>query len=218
MALIYCIEDDDSIRELVLYALKSNGFDCKGFAHGDINYSKADLILLDIMLPGQDGFTILKNLKADNKTQDIPIIMLTAKTQELDKVKSLDMGADDYVEKPFSIMELISRIKAVLRRSYPNKEDLLTYSKIKLIPNRYKVLVDDKNVTLTHKEFKLLKYLMVNKGLVLTREQILREVWGYDYLGETRTIDVHIRSLRIKLKEEGRHIKTIVNVGYKLGD
>lgn len=217
MALIYCVEDDESIRELVLYALKNSGFKAKGFSHGNIDYSQADLIILDIMLPGDDGFTILENLRTDPLTKDIPVIMLTAKTAELDKVRSLDMGADDYVEKPFSIMELISRVKAVLRRSYSSKLKL-SYDQISLLADKHQVYVGEKEVRLTHKEFKLLEYLLINKGLVLTREQILEEVWGYDYLGETRTIDVHIRSLRVKLADQGRHIKTIVNVGYRLGD
>lgn len=220
MPLIYIIEDDEDIRELVLYALKSNGFEAKGFESGRDLFQNPlpDLILLDIMLPGDDGYTILNKLKQNSRTKDIPVIMLTAKTSELDKVKSLDAGADDYVEKPFVIMELISRIKAVLRRSKKNESRVESFKDIVVDYDRYLVTVKEKEVKLTHKEFELLYYLVKNQGLVLSREKIMNEVWGFEFEGETRTIDVHIRTLRLKLGDAGKYIHTIRNVGYKLGD
>ncbi|HSH35117.1 response regulator transcription factor [Schnuerera sp.] len=221
MSLIYCIEDDESIRELVVYALNNNGFEAVGFENGDTLFDSPipDLIILDIMLPGEDGYTILKKLRSNFRTSDIPIIMLTAKTSEFDKVKSLDMGADDYIEKPFGIMELISRVKAVLRRS--NKKSTTTkliFKEISMDYEKYRVSVDDKEITLTHKEFELLYYLMKNQEIVLSRNQIMNKVWDFDFEGETRTIDVHIRTLRLKLGKAGKYIQTIRNVGYKLGD
>lgn len=171
------------------------------------------------MLPGEDGYSILKKLRANPITSDIPVIMLTAKNSEFDKVKALDMGADDYIEKPFGIMELISRIKAVLRRSNRNnKGKKLTYKEITIYYDKYLVTVDGKEVSLTHKEFQLLYYLMKNQGIVLSRNKIMNEIWGFDYEGETRTIDVHIRTLRLKLGDAGKYIQTVRNVGYKLGD
>lgn len=220
MPLIYIIEDDEDIRELVLYALKSNGFEAKGFESGHTLFKSPipDLILLDIMLPGDDGYTILNKLKKNFRTSDIPVIMLTAKTSELDKVKSLDMGADDYIEKPFGIMELISRVKAVLRRSKRNENRVVSFREITIDYDKYLVTVNDKNIKLTHKEFELLYYLVRNQGLVLSREKIMNEVWGFEFEGETRTIDVHIRTLRLKLGNAGKYIHTIRNVGYKLGE
>ncbi len=221
MSLIYCIEDDESIRELVVYALNNNGFEAVGFENGDALFDSPipDLIILDIMLPGEDGYTILKKLRSNFRTSDIPVIMLTAKTSEFDKVKSLDMGADDYIEKPFGIMELISRVKAVLRRSNrENRTTKLIFKEISMDYDKYLVTVDEKEVILTHKEFELLYYLMKNQEIVLSRNQIMNEVWGFDFEGETRTIDVHIRTLRLKLGNVGKYIQTIRNVGYKLGD
>lgn len=220
MSLIYCIEDDDSIRELVVYALKNNGFKAVGFETGESIFQEPlpDLILLDIMLPGDDGYTILKKLRSNFKTSDIPIIMLTSKTNEFDKVKALDMGADDYVEKPFGVMELISRVKAVLRRSArPNENKKLSLGDISIDYEKYLVTVSGKEVSLTHKEFELLYYLMKNQGIVLSREKIMNQVWGFDFEGESRTIDVHIRTLRLKLGDAGKYIQTIRNVGYKIG-
>ncbi len=220
MPLIYIIEDDEDIRELVLYALESNGFEAKGFESGEGLFESPipDLILLDIMLPGDDGYTILNKLKKNFRTSDIPIIMLTAKTSELDKVKSLDAGADDYIEKPFGIMELISRIKAVLRRSQRDAKKIISFRDISVDYDKYLVTVNNKEIKLTHKEFELLYYLIKNQGLVLSREKIMNEVWGFEFEGETRTIDVHIRTLRLKLGHAGKYIHTIRNVGYKLGD
>lgn len=221
MPLIYCVEDDEDIRELVIYALKNNGFEAKGFEDGKelFDAPSPDLIILDIMLPGEDGYSILKKLRANPITSDIPVIMLTVKNSEFDKVKALDMGADDYIEKPFGIMELISRIKAVLRRSNRNnKGKKLTYKEITIYYDKYLVTVDGKEVSLTHKEFQLLYYLMKNQGIVLSRNKIMNEIWGFDYEGETRTLDVHIRTLRLKLGDAGKYIQTVRNVGYKLGD
>ncbi len=221
MPLIYCVEDDEDIRELVVYALKNNGFKAKGFESSKELFTAPhpDLIILDIMLPGEDGYSILERLKSNTMTADIPVIMLTAKTSEFDKVKGLDMGADDYIAKPFGILELISRVKAVLRRSNRGKTSKqLTFKNIVLDYDKYLVLVNQKEVSLTHKEFELLYYLMKNQGIVLSRNKIMNEIWGFDFEGETRTIDVHIRTLRLKLGEAGKYIQTVRNVGYKLGD
>lgn len=221
MAIIYCIEDDESIRELIVYALKNSGYEAKGYESGEVLYNnlEPDLILLDIMLPGDDGYTILKNLKLNNNTSSIPVIMLTSKTSEYDKVKGLDMGADDYIEKPFGVMELISRIKAVLRRS--NKIDetknAICISGLCIDNEKHIVTVRGEEITLTYKEYELLYYLMKNKGLVITRDKLLNDVWGYDFEGESRTVDVHVRTLRLKLGEAGRLIQTIRSVGYKIG-
>ena len=221
MPLIYCIEDDESIRELIIYALKNNGFEALGFENGEVLFDNPnpDLILLDIMLPGDDGYVILEKLKSSFKTSDIPIIMLTSKTSEFDKVKALDMGADDYIEKPFGVMELISRIKAVLRRSTKqnNRNSKLSFNEISIDYEKYLVTVNNKEITLTHKEFELLYYLIKNQGIVLSRDKIMSEVWGFDFEGESRTIDVHIRTLRLKLEDAGDYIQTIRSVGYKMG-
>lgn len=222
MSLVYCIEDDENIRELVIYALKNNGFEAEGFENGKSLFEEPvpDLIILDIMLPGDDGYTILKKLKKNFKTSDTPVIMLTAKTSEFDKVKSLDMGADDYIEKPFGIMELISRVKAVLRRSKrsDSTSKKLIFNEITLDYDKYLVTVDGDKIKLTHKEFELLYYLIRNQRIVLSRDKIMNEVWGFDFEVESRTIDVHIRTLRLKLGDAGKYIHTIRNVGYKLGE
>lgn len=221
--MIYCVEDDKSIRELIVYALKSGGYDALGFSESKPFYEALEdtlpsLILLDIMLPGEDGMEVLKKLKASAKTKNIPVIMLTAKSSEYDKVLGLDSGADDYITKPFGIMEFLSRVKAVLRRSgsFPDKE-VITNGRITICVDRHLVLADDEEVTLTLKEFELLKYLMENAGIVMTRDKLLEEVWGYDYEGETRTVDVHIRTLRQKLGDAGSVIETVRGVGYKIG-
>lgn len=224
MRLIYCVEDDESIRELVIYALKNNEFEAKGFENADELYNELtlklpDLIILDIMLPGDDGYTILNNIRKNHITRNIPVIMLTAKTTEYDKVKGLDMGADDYISKPFGIMELISRINAVLRRSIKleDKQDLLSVDNLSLDESKRIVTVDGKEVSLTFKEFELLYYLLKNINIVLSRDKIMNEVWGTDFEGESRTVDVHIRTLRLKLGDSGKIIQTIRNVGYKIG-
>ncbi|MDR7869800.1 MAG: response regulator transcription factor [Tissierellaceae bacterium] len=224
MPKIYCVEDDESIRELIVYALNTSGFEGYGFDNAEDFYkeldnSSPDLILLDIMLPGDDGLTILDKLKKSHDTKDIPVIMLTAKTSEYDKVKGLDLGADDYITKPFGVMELISRIKAVLRRtSFVSNQEVLTLDSIEMDYDRRMVKIDNEAVKLTYKEFELLYYLLKNQNIVLTREMIMNEVWGFDFEGETRTVDVHIGTLRQKLGESGKLIQTIRNVGYKVGE
>lgn len=223
MPLIYCIEDDESIRELILYALNNSGFEAKGFEKGDLFFEDLssnlpNLVLLDIMLPGDDGYTILEKLKSNYKTKKVPVIMLTSKTSEFDKVKGLDMGADDYIEKPFGVMELISRIKAVLRRvrNYEENDSKLCIDILCIDNKKHEVEVDGKAITLTFKEFELLNYLMRNKGIVLSRDKIMNEIWGFDFEGESRTVDVHIRTLRMKLGKAGELIQTVRNVGYKI--
>jgi two-component system alkaline phosphatase synthesis response regulator PhoP len=221
--MIYCVEDDRSIRELIIYALKSNGFDAIGFGEGGPFFQALEnglpsLILLDIMLPGEDGIEILKRLKASPRTRHIPVIMLTAKSAEYDKVLGLDSGADDYITKPFGIMEFLSRVKAVLRRAGSlNTSSELSAGRLTMNIDRRAVLVDGQEVSLTFKEFELLKYLLKNAGIVLTRDKLLEEVWGYEYEGETRTVDVHIRTLRQKLGEAGSIIETVRGVGYRIG-
>lgn len=225
MPLLYCIEDDESIRELIIYALKNSGFEAIGFEDGEsffktLKNPQPSLILLDIMLPGDDGYTVLEKLKSNIKTYEIPVIMLTSKTNEFDKVKALDMGADDYIEKPFGVMELISRIKAVLRRStklIDSSSSSLCIGEICIDNDKHMVTVLGKEVNLTYKEFELLYYLMKNRDIVLSREKIMNEVWGFDFEGESRTVDVHIRTLRLKLGDAGELIQTIRSVGYKIG-
>jgi len=222
--LIYCVEDDDNIRELVTYTLRSANYDALGFADAKsfnqgMKASLPDLILLDIMLPDEDGISILKRLKLDKNTQNIPVIMLTAKAGEYDKIKGLDLGADDYVSKPFGVMELISRIKAVLRRTkVVDKSNVLTVGNIELNMEKRVVKVNKESITLTFKEFELLYHLMVNHDLVMSREKLLDLVWDTAYEGESRTVDVHIGSLRQKLGTSGAMIQTVRGVGYKMGD
>jgi len=226
MSKILLVEDDLDIRDTVLYALQSSGFEASGFESASPFFRALEkepaptLIILDIMLPGDDGLSILKKLRQDSRYQALPIIMLTAKSSEIDKVKGLDLGADDYLTKPFSVMELIARIKALLRRSKPtqHESELETYQNILLNHASRKVSVDGTDITLTFKEYELLYYLIINKNMVLKREKILETIWGYDFEGESRTLDMHIKSLRKKLDTAGEHIKTIRNVGYKLGE
>ena len=221
--MIFCVEDDSNIRELVVYTLESTGFQAHGFEDGSsfleaLALETPELVLLDIMLPGEDGLDILKKLKNSSKTKDIPVIMVTAKGSEYDKVVGLDSGADDYVTKPFGMMELISRIKAVLRRSGKQQDKTkLSVGGISLDTKKHEVKVDGEQVVLTLKEFELLEKLMRNQGIVLTRDQLLTEIWGYDFDGETRTVDVHIRTLRQKLGEQGSLVKTVRGVGYRIG-
>ena len=221
--MIFCVEDDDNIRELVIYTLETTGLEARGFADGTavmeaLAFDTPVLVLLDIMLPGEDGLEILKKLKNSSKTKDIPVIMVTAKGSEYDKVVGLDSGADDYVTKPFGMMELISRIKAVLRRSGKQQDKTkLSVGGISLDTKKHEVKVDGEQVVLTLKEFELLEKLMRNQGIVLTRDQLLTEIWGYDFDGETRTVDVHIRTLRQKLGEQGSLVKTVRGVGYRIG-
>jgi two-component system alkaline phosphatase synthesis response regulator PhoP len=218
------VEDDDNIRELVVYALTSAGFEAQGVADGaalfaGLREAAPDLILLDIMLPGEDGIALLKKLKASARTEKIPVIMLTAKGAEHDRVKGLDLGADDYITKPFSVMEVISRVRAVLRRSGAAEKSDSTEMRVggvDLCADKRSVSADGVPVALTYKEFELLQYLMVNKGIVLSRDKILEKIWGYDYGGESRTVDMHIKSLRQKLGGCGGVIQTVRNVGYKI--
>ena len=220
--MIYLVEDDESIRELVIYTLQTTGLTAKGFscAKDFWNAMKQEypsLVLLDIMLPDEDGLTILKKLRDNGPTRRLPVIMLTAKGTEYDKVVGLDSGADDYIPKPFGMMELVSRVRALLRRTEPEKRvDSCEAGAIHVDLNRHVVMVDGQIVNLTFKEFELLCYLIENKGMVLTRDQLLSKIWGYDFDGETRTVDVHIRTLRQKLGEASRCIETIRGVGYKL--
>ncbi len=225
MALIYIVEDDISIQEIESFALSNVGYQVEGFGSAGeffraMEKQLPDLILLDIMLPDEDGLSIVKKLRADRETVLVPIIMVTAKTTEIDKVKGLDIGADDYLTKPFGVMELISRVKAMLRRSGAGeeKERLLKAGVIVLDRERHTVTVDGRPVELTYKEYELLKLLLANVGIVTTREVILDRIWGTDFEGESRTLDMHIKTLRQKLGEAGGMIKTVRNVGYLLNE
>ena len=221
--MIYIVEDDAEIRELEVYALKSSGFESKSFDSGknldeEIKVQVPDLFILDIMLPGEDGLSILKRLRAQENTKNVPIIMLTAKSSELDKVKGLDLGADDYIAKPFGILEFVSRVRALLRRSGNMKSEesvKITLGEIVLDSGTREVSVSGNSVELTYKEYELLKLLISHPGLVYSRQQILEKIWGIDFKMDTRTIDMHIKTLRQKLGEQGSIIQTIRNVGYK---
>lgn len=221
--MIFCVEDDSNIRELVVYTLNTTGMEARGFENGSelmkaLASEMPELVLLDIMLPGEDGLSILKKLKSSSKTKQIPVIMVTAKGAEYDVVKGLDAGADDYVTKPFGMMELVSRIKAVLRRTKIEQSiDVYELENLKMDLKKHKVKVDGETVVLTLKEFELLKRLMMHQNMVLTRDRLLEEVWGYEFAGETRTLDVHIRSLRQKLGTAGELIQTVRGVGYQIG-
>jgi two-component system alkaline phosphatase synthesis response regulator PhoP len=224
MQKIFIIEDDDNIREMVLYALSGAGFEAEGFPSGEAFFARLlkdtpSLVLLDIMLPGEDGISILKKLKQAEKTKRVPVIMLTAKGAEIDRIKGLDLGADDYITKPFSVMETIARVKAVLRRceSDVDKSGEIKAGARTLQRDTRLVFAGDTEITLTYTEFELLYYLMKNEGIVLTRDTLLKQVWGFDYTGESRTVDMHIKSLRKKMGDAGGIIKTVRNVGYKIG-
>jgi two-component system alkaline phosphatase synthesis response regulator PhoP len=221
--MIYLVEDDDSIRELVLYTLHTTGFEAEGFRNAAdfwqvLEKELPQLVLLDIMLPDEDGLHILKRLRAGAETADLPVMMLTAKSSEYDRVVGLDSGADDYMPKPFGMMELVSRVRALLRRAAkPAAEDkLFTAGSLAVDVKRRAVTVDGEPVILTYKEFELLCYLLENRGVVLSRDQILTKIWDYNYSGETRTVDVHIRTLRQKLGDAGALIETVRGVGYRL--
>lgn len=221
--MIYLLEDDDSIRKLVLYGLDSQGFQAKGFALPSEFWQAMDaempeLVLLDIMLPEEDGLSILRKLRARPATKRLPIIMLTAKNSEYDRVIGLDHGADDFVSKPFSMLELIARIRAVLRRAEPAQASGdFSLGLLFVSPDRHEVKVGGKDVTLTNKEFELLCLLLRNKGIVLTRATLMDRVWGFESERENRTLDVHIRTLRVKLGEAGSYIETVRGIGYKIG-
>lgn len=220
MQTIYIVEDDVNIREIERYALKNSGYEVEEFESGAEFFKRMEqrmpnLVILDIMLPGEDGMEILAKLRADKRTAKLPVIMVTAKTTELDKVKGLDSGADDYITKPFGVMELISRVKALLRRTTDvNTEAQMKYGDILVDNDKHAVFVCGNLCELTYKEYELLKYLITNKGIVLSRDKLMSQVWGFDFEGETRTVDAHIKTLRQKLGEAGSCIKTVRNVGY----
>ena len=221
MALIYVVEDDDNIREIETIALKNSNYLVKAFARATdfyraLNDILPDLVLLDVMLPDEYGCDIVRRLRSQSATKRLPVIMVTAKTSEMDMVKGLDDGADDYIKKPFSVLELLSRVKALLRRSTEETAQQLRVGDIQLDNARRTVLAQGKNVELTYKEYELLRYLMINAEMVLSRESIMRFVWGTDFEGETRTVDMHIKTLRQKLGPCGRQIGTVRNVGYVL--
>ena len=223
-ALIYCVEDDEGIRELVVYTLQNSGLPARGFADGDalssaLREGKPDLILLDIMLPGEDGVSILRALRRRPDTEKLPVILLTAKGSEYDKVIGLDSGADDYIAKPFGMMELLARVRAVLRRVQPEGEavaDALRAGPVSVDPRAHETFVNGQKVRLTLKEYELLCLLMRSRGAVLTRDVLLETIWGYCTESETRTVDVHIRTLRQKLGDAGEMIETVRGVGYRL--
>lgn len=222
--MIWCVEDDPGIREIEVYALNSTGLEARGFADGGefweaLDAERPELVLLDVMLPGEDGVAILKRLRSDERYREIPVIMATAKGTEFDKVQSLDLGADDYITKPFGMMEMVSRVKAVLRRSQPKQAAaLLKLKGLTLDENQHTVTIDGQRVVLTYKEYELLRLFLSHPGMAFSREQLLQTVWNTDCVVETRTVDMHIRTLRQKLQGYGRYIETIRGVGYRLED
>ena len=221
--MIFCVDDDNTIREIEVYTLLQTGFEAKGFSDGEalfeaLKTETPDLIVLDIMLPGKDGMEILKEIRSNPETERIPVIMATAKGTEIDKIQGLDRGADDYLVKPFGTMEMVSRIKAVLRRCKREEvtSDTLTIGNIMLKDNEHKVTVNGERVTLTLKEYELLKTFMLNPGIVFSRDKLLSLVWGVEHAVESRTVDMHIKTLRQKLGQEGKHIETVIGVGYRM--
>ena len=220
--MIWCVDDDRTIREIEVYTLEQTGFEAKGFPDGlsmleALKEEIPDLILLDIMMPGMEGTEVLHILRSNGKYRDIPVIMATAKGTEMDKIGSLNSGADDYLVKPFGVMEMVARVKAVLRRSarnFPAEE--ISVGLIQLNDGEHKVQADGQAIPLTHKEYALLKLFMEHTGMVFSREKLMREVWGVDFMGESRTVDMHIKTLRRKLGKAGGQIKTVIGVGYKL--
>ncbi len=220
--MIWCVDDDNTIRDIEVYTLTQTGFEARGFADGismleALKTEKPELIVLDIMLPGKDGVEVLKEIRSNPETRKIPVIMATAKGTEMDKILGLDTGADDYLVKPFGVMEMVSRIKAVLRRCEPDeKEEMLSIGEITLSDKEHLVTVNGEKVVLTFKEFEILKLFMSNPGIVFSRDKLLSEVWGIDYLGESRTVDMHIKTLRQKLGDAGALIETVIGVGYKM--
>ncbi len=218
--MIWCVEDDAAIRDIELYALQSTGFEARGFADGTsfweaLQHERPELVVLDVMLPGMDGVELLRKIRATAAFAGLPVIMATAKGTEYDKIQSLDLGADDYVVKPFGVMELISRIKAVLRRC-AKIEPVLALGGIRLDPQARTVTVDGERIAFTYKEYELLRLFMEHPGVAFSREQLFASVWGEDYAGETRTLDMHIRSLRLKLGRYGLLIETVRHVGYRM--
>ena len=220
--MIWCVDDDNTIRDIEVYTLEQTGFEARGFTDGvsmleALKTEKPELIVLDIMLPGKDGVEVLKKIRSNPETRKIPVIMATAKGTEMDKIQGLDTGADDYLVKPFGVMEMVSRIKAVLRRCESDeKEEIITVGEITLSDKEHLVTVNGKKVALTFKEFEILKLFMQSPGIVFSRDKLLSEVWGVDYLGESRTVDMHIKTLRQKLGDVGSRIETVIGVGYKM--
>lgn len=220
--MIWCVDDDSTIRDIEVYTLEQMGFEARGFSDGRtmleaLQGQKPELIILDIMMPGMDGLEVLKKLRADPAHRDIPVIMATAKGTEMDKIGGLNSGADDYLVKPFGVMEMVARVKAVLRRSGKDRaEDGVTVGSITLTEAEHRVVVDGSRIELTHKEFDLLRLFMQNPNVVFSRDKLLNVIWGLDYFGETRTVDVHIKTLRHKLGSAGSQIKTVIGVGYRL--
>ena len=220
--MIWCIDDDNTIREIEVYTLEQTGFTARGFADGvsmleALKTEIPELIVLDIMMPELDGIEVLKRLRSDPKYKDIPVIMATAKGTEMDKVGGLNSGADDYLVKPFGVMEMVARVNAVLRRTTKVEPiDDITVGAITLKEKEHKVIADSKKIELTHKEFEMLKFFMLNPGMVFSRDKLMSEIWGVDYICETRTVDMHIKTLRQKLGNAGGQIKTVIGVGYRL--
>ncbi|WP_044935322.1 response regulator transcription factor [Pseudobutyrivibrio sp. LB2011] len=219
MALVYIVEDDENIREIEEFALTNAGYDVESFANGAdffdiLEHNLPDLVLLDIMLPDENGFEIVRQLRSSEITATIPVIMVTAKTGEIDLVRGLETGADDYIKKPFSVMELTSRVKALLRRTMEASQEIITIEDLTINDQRHQVTVAGQNIELTYKEYELLKYLALNRGIVLKRTQIMDKIWGIDYELESRTLDMHIKTLRTKLGSCGSLIRTVRNVGY----
>ena len=220
--MIWCVDDDNTIREIEVYTLTQTGFEAKGFADGlsmleALKTEQPELIVLDIMMPGMDGIDVLKVIRSKPETRRIPVIMATAKGTEMDKIHGLDTGADDYLVKPFGVMEMVSRIKAVLRRCEPEEVgDILKVAEITLNDKEHTVSVNGEKAALTFKEFELLKMFMSNPGAAFSRDKLLSEIWGIDYLGESRTVDMHIKTLRQKLGESGKRIETVIGVGYRM--
>ena len=220
--MIWCVDDDNTIRDIEVYTLTQTGFEAKGFSDGismleALKTEKPELIVLDIMMPGMDGVEVLKEIRNRTDTRKIPVIMATAKGTEMDKIQGLDTGADDYLVKPFGVMEMVSRIKAVLRRCTPEEvTDVISIAEITLNDKEHTVSVNGENIALTFKEFEILKMFMSNPGVAFSREKLLSEVWGIDYLGESRTVDMHIKTLRQKLGESGKRIETVIGVGYRM--
>ena len=220
--MIWCVDDDNTIRDIEVYTLTQTGFEAKGFSDGismleALKTEKPELIVLDIMMPGMDGVEVLKEIRSRTDARKIPVIMATAKGTEMDKIQGLDTGADDYLVKPFGVMEMVSRIKAVLRRCTPEEvTDVISIAEITLNDKEHTVSVNGENVALTFKEFEILKMFMSNPGVAFSREKLLSEVWGIDYLGESRTVDMHIKTLRQKLGESGKRIETVIGVGYRM--
>lgn len=222
--MIWCVDDDSTIRDIEVYTLEQTGFKARGFADGismleALKAETPELIILDVMMPEFDGIEVLKEIRSEHRTKDIPVIMATAKGTEMDVIGGLNSGADDYLVKPFGVMEMVARVKAVLRRTVKEKDSAeITVGSISLNEKEHKVFADGNKVELTHKEFEILKHFILNPGVVFSRDKLMSAIWGMDYIGETRTVDMHIKTLRQKLGNSGGQIKTVIGVGYRLED